>query len=51
MLSKEAKTEKITARITEEEKQKIEFVAAMQNISVAQLLRDAVKAYIAKAGF
>lgn len=44
------KTEKITIRITEELKKKLEAEAFNRDIPVAQLVRELIKAYFEKEG-
>lgn len=44
------KTEKISVRITEQQKKLLEEEAAKRDIPTAQLLRELIKAYFEKEG-
>lgn len=44
------KTEKITARITEDEKESLLLIAQKEDKSLSQLIREACRAFIQKKG-
>ena len=48
MIKKETRDEKISVRIRTNEKEEIQACAAAKDISVAQLIREAIREYIKK---